>query len=269
MIPSAKSTVLYENCCCNQDEFDIAVFEKTDKLTNKVVTISCSDFKLSVERSLIPLRTKLDKTVLIGSEVYIFDRDIKKEVYTDTFKTFSKTTNVCKELKFMESHLKYFSVCSFMSSVYVIGDYLDSYRWLSFYSNKCYKHDKLNKTWCEIANLNVKKCDTACSVFEGKIVVTGGSSYSAYLESVEAFDHQRNKWTVLADMIKRRVNHSSVTIGNKLFVIGGNEKKNSEVYDIVSRKFTTFSFRLPCKSCKIVSFNNKMAVFCGCFSNRY
>ena len=43
MIPSVKYSVLYENRYCNQDEFDISVFEGRSKSssTNEVFTKSC------------------------------------------------------------------------------------------------------------------------------------------------------------------------------------------------------------------------------------
>ena len=82
----------------------------------------------------------------------------------------------------------------------------------------------------------------------------------------------KKKPNTLPNMIQDRYDHSSVTIANKLFVIGGNKKMCSKVYDSISRKFSLFSFRLPCApvrylKCETVSFNNKIVVFCGC-SNR-
>ena len=55
------------------------------------------------------------------------------------------------------------------------------------------------------------------TVFEEKLVVTGG----AFTNSVEAYDYYENKWTYLPDMIEERHYHASVSMGNKLFVIGG------------------------------------------------
>ena len=77
--------------------------------------------------------------------------------------------------------------------------------------------------------------------------------------------------TYLSDMIKKRYDHSSVTIGKKLFVIGGYDKVCSEVYDSISRKFTIFNLKLPytysCYQLKTVGINNKIVVFCVCYSN--
>ena len=62
------------------------------------------------------------------------------------------------------------------------------------------------------------------------------------LRSVEAYDHHENKWTFLCNMITAKSNHSSISIGNKIFVIGLGNLARSEVYDNISRTFTVFSF---------------------------
>ena len=57
-------------------------------------------------------------------------------------------------------------------------------------------------------------CRASCTVFDGKIVITGG-----YISKfVQAYNCYENKWTNLPDMNKSRFNHASVSMGNKLFV---------------------------------------------------
>ena len=108
-------------------------------------------------------------------------------------------------------------------------------------------------------------------MFRGKIVISGSNTYYDSLKSVEAYDHHENKWTYLSDMIKKRYDHSSVTIGKKFFVIGGYDKVCSEIYDSTSKNFTMFNLKLPysytCYKIKTVSFNSKIVVICVCSSN--
>ena len=73
----------------------------------------------------------------------------------------------------------------------------------------------------------------ACTVFEGKIVVSRG-----YSKLVEAYDYYENKWSYFPDVIEERHDHASVSMSNKLFVIGGYDNTNCEVFDSFSRKFT-------------------------------
>ena len=86
------------------------------------------------------------------------------------------------------------------------------------YVNLCYKY-KVNK-WTKVAELQKEWCSSACTVFEGKIVATGGSNYNGSLRSVEAYDHHENKWTNLTDMLRERSNHSVGCFGNKMYVMG-------------------------------------------------
>ena len=58
------------------------------------------------------------------------------------------------------------------------------------------------------------------------------------LKLVEAYDHHENKWTYKPDMIYARQRHGSVSMGNKMFVIGGHYNTSCEVFDSISRKFT-------------------------------
>ena len=58
------------------------------------------------------------------------------------------------------------------------------------------------------------------------------------MRTVEAYDYYENKWTYLTDMIEERFNHAAVSMGNKMFVIGGDISTNFEVFDSCSRKFT-------------------------------
>ena len=137
-----------------------------------------------------------------------------------------------------------FSVCSFKQNLFIIVG-------TSYISNKlldrCLKFDvKLNK-WSSIANINEKRRELACTVFDGKIVISGeyyreNCGDYEYLPSVEAYDHHENKWTFLPDMQFERSEHSAVSMGNKMFIIGGFVQGNStfpcEVYDKVSQKFS-------------------------------
>ena len=82
--------------------------------------------------------------------------------------------------------------------------------------------------------MNKRRKAASCTVFEGKIVVSGGFS----LNTVESYDFYANKWTYLPSMIEYRSFHASVSMGNKLFVIGGWSESSCEVFDSFTRKFT-------------------------------
>ena len=90
--------------------------------------------------------------------------------------------------------------------------------------------------------MNDARSEAACAVFEGRIVVSGGKNNNNLngVNTVEMYDHITNTWSFMPNMIKRRVDHSSAAINNKLFVFGsryGNGKETFEVFDSTCKKF--------------------------------
>ena len=75
-------------------------------------------------------------------------------------------------------------------------------------------------------------------LLEGKIVITGGEKYiQGELKSVKAYDHYKDKWTFLQYMVEKRSYHAAVSMGNKMFVIGGFDTTSSEVFENFPKKF--------------------------------
>ena len=114
------------------------------------------------------------------------------------------------------------------------------------YLNSCLKYDTRTGKCGFIGNMSSVRTIHKCTVFEGKIVVTGGCCYGTlHLKSVEAYDHHENKWTYLPDMIEKRYYHGTVSMGNKMFVIGGFKhltwNLTCEVFESTSRKFTSIN----------------------------
>ena len=112
-----------------------------------------------------------------------------------------------------------------------------------------------------------RKC-AACTVFEGKIVVSGGVDFN----SVESYDYYENKWDYFPSMILNRCYHATVSTGNNLFVIGGwhMSRLSCEVFNSFTRKFTlikTFCYSNFEPEC--VSFCNGFAVFDVSDSSNY
>ena len=58
-----------------------------------------------------------------------------------------------------------------------------------------------------------------------------------FSKSVETYCFHENKWTQLPYMLKEKCFHSTVSIGNKLFVIDGFFNDGCEVFDSITNKF--------------------------------
>ena len=130
----------------------------------------------------------------------------------------------------------YFSTCSLIDNVFIISGLIkDNLDWND--TATCFKFNTRSLKWKEISNMiNVRKL-SASSVFEGRIVVSGGW-FNNRLNTVEAYDHVRNTWENMPNMINVRFCHKSVAVKNKLFVVGGLSTSNCEVFDSTTNKFT-------------------------------
>ena len=122
------------------------------------------------------------------------------------------------------------------------------------YKKPSWFYNKDTNKWTSIAPIMDDRGDSACTVFEGKIVVSGGVRKNIIpnrvypggdinhllnqrqFNSVEAYDYHENKWSYLPNMLKPRAYHTAVSIGNKMIIIGSGF--SSEVFDSVTRKFT-------------------------------
>ena len=84
--------------------------------------------------------------------------------------------------------------------------------------------------------------DTACVVFEGRIVVSGGYSSvdSQILNTVEVYDVFADEWSTMTSLNRRRRWHQMVVVRDKLFVIGG-RINSCEVFDRTCKKFVEFN----------------------------
>ena len=71
-----------------------------------------------------------------------------------------------------------------------------------------YENNMKKKKWTKIADIIEYRYNAACTVFGGKIVVTGGK----FTNSVEAYDYYENKWTYLPDMIYERFDHAAFSM---------------------------------------------------------
>ena len=128
----------------------------------------------------------------------------------------------------------------------------------------CY--DIKSNKWTYVAPMLTNRYSASCAVFKGKIVVTGGflipdrlnqGKYEPFLRlsSTESYCFHENKWTHFSDMLQGRSYHGSVSIENKLFVIGGDYENTCELLDNITNKFVFIKSlpKLKDNLCRFVS----------------
>ena len=270
---SDRFPVLYQNRFCDQKEFSIAVFsgEINDenvrlnkpfllrnfntkdslpiKFGKSYETISCSarTFK----------KFNKFKVVCNGASIYIVNQHIQDDTtsfgieFSTSVIMYSFANKRWKKLPTVIEEKSAYCVCSFMQKLFLLGD-SDSHL-VMFY-------DIQTNKWTTIASMIESRVNAACTVFEGKIVLSGGlitveremwlrsmppQRYTRLVKtktsSVEAYDHHENKWYYFPEMLSPKNNHSSVSINNKMFMIGSSSDY-CEVFDSVTRKFTYIKF---------------------------
>ena len=130
-------------------------------------------------------------------------------------------------------------MCSFVDSVFFIRGCNNYNRNRNNDIRKsCVVFETNTKKWIEVAKLNDFRIEAACTVFEGRVVVSGGTNSNENLRSVEAYDHVADKWSYMPNMINEIYGHELVPVSNKLFALGRYFAYNiCEVYDSICKEF--------------------------------
>ena len=179
------------------------------------------------------------KSVYCKGAVYVFggydeNCQVVKSVEKYSFVT-KKWENICE----MSDDRRDFCACAFMDRIYIIGGTTNA--WNPFYS--CMKLSTKDNKWYEVAGINHARISSASTVYEGRIVVSGGINNNDIINNfntVQAYDPFGDTWSSMPNMIEGRCNQGSVAMRNKLFVFGslqGNGSNSCEVFDSTCKKF--------------------------------
>ena len=222
---------------CNDNNFNILVCGgHNNKISNGAKLFNTNNFsEVSNLSNMIEARCDF-KAVCIKGEVYVFGDNYNHNVIRSIEK-YSPDTNTWEYVGDIIDARKYFSTCSLMDNIYIMGGLIkDCFGWHK--TATCFKFNTKSLKWQEISRMIHLRTSSGCSVFEGRIVVTGGSTRGMPLKTVEAYDHVGNTWSRMPNMVKERYGHKSVAVKNKLFVIGGLCTNNCEVFDLTTNEFT-------------------------------
>ena len=136
-----------------------------------------------------------------------------------------------------------FCVCKFMGKIYIMGGY-DSDKPGDCTQKTALTYDPKTDAWEEKATMNESRRHAACSVFDGKTVVSGGIDLQES-RSVEVYDAFSDEWSDMPDMLERRSHHSQVSIRKNLYIIGGYYTQQCEIYDGFNQLFVRIFPDMP------------------------
>lgn len=117
-------------------------------------------------------------------------------------------------------------------------------------------YDPLNDTWTEKSPMPTARHHATSSVVDGKLYVIGGRIYGdgipepiakalSNFDVNEMYDPATNKWTKLKSMPSERSGLASASIGNDIYVFGGEKVngtfENNEKYDTLQNEWTSES----------------------------
>ena len=233
-----KTSALYQTRYCAQEDFSIAVC--TNRSVRRLeIPFSLDSYEKSKRLGVFMNRRVGSEVVAFGSDSFVINGSMENCDYekSNFFEKYSESSKNKTALPSTLDERYCFCICSFTQKVYVIG----GNRIIKWKDNRsissCMCYDIKSSKWIYIASMIESRKCASCSVFEGKIVVTGGYSYSFTFNSAESYCFHKNKWTNFPEMLEKRAFHATVSMGNKLFVVGGDYKNDSEVFDSITNKF--------------------------------
>ena len=90
--------------------------------------------------------------------------------------------------------------------------------------------------------MNDERVYAACTVFEGRVVISGKENNNGLSASVEAYDHVADEWSYRSSMIHESYFHNVLAVSKKLFAIGRDGTNGiCEVYDSTCKKFVVMN----------------------------
>ena len=261
--PSSYYTSRY----CNQINYDILITggfrrEWVDRSVKNRKQINDSNFRNIKILSLRKKKSWVYKVVCLKGEVYAFGGTVLDDVEfvfrsVEKYSTFNKTWTKVDDRCY---NLEGSCVCVFIDKIFFIGRSSHADGRIGAY-NICEQFDTNKRDkWNYVANLIYGIYDAACTVFEGRILVSGGHSDYAdnnkLMNTVQSYDVLADVWSLMPDLINGKSNHSMAVVGTKLFVIGS----TCEVFDKTFRKFVALKSPKTFNSNTAVSIGNKILI---------
>ena len=191
----------------------------------------------------------------INNEVYKFPSN-KEYRYCETCRFGNNILVVCKtygdddgESKLFNSinnqwsdanikiNRKQFTLVYYLNKVWIIGGYEDDGNWKTLKTVEVYDPVAKSHVYAPI-KMNEERSSHKVIVYKNKLFVFGGIGKDGFLNSVEMFSPENQKFVMMAPMKIARSSFACCRVGNLVYVIGGWTKakvdrtKSVEIYVI-------------------------------------
>ena len=253
------TSINYQTRYCDQNNFDLLVSGFSTLKNSRRVYQSKGDGFSKILDEITHNETAvvfMDGVVYFVSNKFIHRYSILTKKYLPVEKVIQNCSGFC--------------TVGFMGCLFILGGG----------TNYCNYFKPKTNDWYTPAFVSEETVHSSCTVFEGKIVFSGGTECSRFIlhhrprRGVEIYDFFANRWSPMPNMLQRRTNHASIGIRNKLFIIGGSRTNTCEMYDSFGGNFVNINpmmqinAALQCSSrnFSFVTMGNKLTVFnsnCG------
>ena len=229
--------------------------DRLEQVLRKVQQIDGNDVNNVKDVNPMNQCRKRFEAVSLKGEVYVFG-GYNSGCFKNVVEKYSPSTNKWNKVTNTFDDRYLFCACAYMETIYIFGGY---FRHNCVTTDSCLQFCTKDKSLMKIARMKEPKCYSACAVFQGNIVVSGGVDINSNgLNTVESYDVFADKWSSMPCMTNSRFSHSLVTLNNKLFVIG----YGFEVFDNINKRFvdlkSSYSFNGVIKA---MSIGNKIVLF--------
>ena len=143
-------------------------------------------------------------------------------------------------LREIPEKLTYASAAELRGHIYLTGgdDGSDE-----FATNQVWAYDENAKLWQPKAPMNQGRYFHVLEAVAANLYVIGGRCYEddniSYEDSIEMYTPVANQWTVLLSGIGTNFGHSSFVVGNKIYLVGGNDSRDDVYqYDVETKELS-------------------------------
>ena len=240
-----KSISYYTNRYCDSSNFNIlfcnGVYLKRNEFHNHVYKTKVKNLE-NVQLFFETPKLVLDAFFIKGKFYFLgltTEDKITRTQYFFIYKytPFLKTWKVLLLQEGPQYREKYCH-CAFMDSIFIMGGYFNMN--VDDHTDACIEMNVVDESCREVARMNQSKLASACAVFQGKVVVSGGfqGEHFNYFNTVESYDHAADSWSHMPKMVYGRSYHNLIAVSNKLYAVG-DITGTFEAYDSLCGKFST------------------------------